>query len=135
MTTRAVARLWLSHQKSFASVASNQSVNDALQKGYRQQQVGNSPCISEESTVQEAARRFMSDGVGSLIAMNSIGTYLVRIAFVACTVLKHSAYYSLFLKDELVASLVSETLFEKLLCSTEILQKLKSRTFTRLHPI
>jgi predicted transcriptional regulator len=72
-TTMAAARLWRSYQKSFAFVASTRSVNDALEKGCSRQ---TSFCISEEQTVQEAARRFISEGVGSLIATNKKGKHM-----------------------------------------------------------
>jgi predicted transcriptional regulator len=74
ITTKAAARLWRSYQKSFAFVASTRSVNDALEKGCTHRQT--SFCISEEETVQEAARRFVSEGVGSLIATNRKGKYM-----------------------------------------------------------
>jgi hypothetical protein len=67
ITRVAAERLWLSYQKSFAVLAANRSVNDAWETSrYRNVNF----CISDEATVQEAARRLVSEGVGSLIATN-----------------------------------------------------------------
>jgi hypothetical protein len=63
----AAERLWLTYQKSFAGVAGTRSVNDAwVTSNYFKANF----CISDDATVHEAAKRLMSEGVGSLIATN-----------------------------------------------------------------
>jgi CBS domain-containing protein len=98
-------QLWLAYRKSLSFVASNRTVHHAWESSPSQL---TKFCISENDSVREALKRFVSEGVESLVATNNLGTSNICFRKVYSSFQMYAYLVVLLFNQGRVAGIVSE---------------------------